>query len=180
MSRLSIRFKIKHITTSVARPNANHSERLNQNLKYMLKVYFREQNLWDINYHFYAWLWTRLLTNQLKWLPPLLYWELNHPLKFCYNINDDLKPDLNCEQRIQMISQHLKETHQRTNIRYNANRIISKFQVGDEVLYCNVIQVIREQSWKELYIVVKIASPNLTSRTVVHISQIKMYHSNTM
>lgn len=189
---------IKHITTSVARPNSNQSERVNRNLKFVLKIFHSEsQNKWDENLPFLC-LGLNSGVHESTGVTPayaFLGREINHSLKLQWNLDDDL-PVETAQERVAKIIENLKAAHSKTRERYNENRKPSRYCAGDLVVYrrfvpsnkMNKVSNKLSQPWSGPFKVIKILNPvnikiQLLSDSkvvkVVHVAQVKKYFERT-
>lgn len=188
---------VKHVTTSVAHPQANRSERNNKNLKVALKIFHSEaQTTWDVHLPYLSLAFNTAPHEGHKRTPCSVFLgrELHHPLKLHWNIDDDMKETGNDrEQVLKDIARELKATHEKTKKRYDKNRKPSPFVVNDLVLYRRFIhsnkakQISHKmtQVWRGPFVVTEVLSPvnvkiQLVSdqnyNKVVHVSQLKRYY----
>lgn len=130
---------IKHIMTSVARPNSNMSERLNRNLKYALKIFHSSnQNMWDEELTYLQIAFNSAKHEVTNESPAFVFLgrELKHPLQLFWNIDADLeKHQPDAEERLRKVIVNLRKAHERTKRRYDTNRLPSSLKEGDKVLY---------------------------------------------
>lgn len=187
---------VKHITTSVARPNSNQSERLNRNLKMILKIYHSQtQKKWDENIPFLCMGLNSALHETTGVTPAYAFLgrELNHSLKLHWDLGDECSTET-AEDRVSKILEHSKKAHQKIKERYNKNRKPSPYTEGDLVLYkkytpsnkANKISHKLTHTWDGPYTVIKVLNQvNVKIRLnrdpsiakVVHVCQIKKYYS---
>lgn len=185
---------VKHITTSVARPNSNQSERLNRNLKMILKIYSSQtQNKWDEHIPFLCIGINSAIHDSTGVTPAYAFLgrELNHPLKLHWDLGDEYPPEL-VDDRIRKILEHSAAAHRKSRERYNKNRKPSPYREGDLVVYrkytpsnkANKISNKLTQTWTGPFTVIKVLNPvNIKIRLisdpsvtkVVHVCQVKKY-----
>lgn len=131
---------IKHITTSVARPQGNQSERENRNLKYALKIFHSQtQNRWDENLNFLMIGINSAHHESIGMTPAmaLMGRELNNPLQLAWNLVEKVTttPTQSIEDRVSEILKNLKSAQNRMKKAYDKNRRPSPYKIGDQVLY---------------------------------------------
>lgn len=186
---------VKHITTSVARPNSNQSERLNRNLKFILKIFHAEsQNKWDENLPYLCMGLNSAIHESTGVTPAQAFLgrDLNHPLKLQWNLDDELPPET-ANEKVRKIVENLRASNQKSRERYNKNRKPSPFRPGDLVVYrkyvpsnkANKISNKLSQTWKGPYKILKVLNPvnikiqlvsDPTVVRVVHVAQVKKYY----
>lgn len=189
---------VKHLTTSVARPNSNQSERVNRNLKFILKIFHSEsQNKWDENLP-YLCMGLNSGVHESTGVTPahaFLGRDLNHSLKLQWNLDDDL-PAETANERVKKIIDNLRAAHQKTRDRYNKNRKPSPHCAGDFVVYrrfvpsnkANKVSSKLSQTWNGPFKILKVLNPvNIKIQSVsdpsvvkvVHVAQVKKYYERT-
>lgn len=189
---------IKHITTSVARPNSNMSERVNRNLKYVLKIYHSQtQSRWDSNLPYLMMAFNSAPHDSTGVSPAFAFLgrELNHPLKLKWNLDsEEGQPADQVEDRVRNIVTQLKLAHKKTKERYNRNRKPSPYIVGQKVLYkrftpSNKAKKISNkltEIYRGPFTIVEVLSPvnvrivldsDPNFSKVVHVCQLKPYYT---
>lgn len=186
---------IKHVTTSVAHPQANRSERNNKNLKTCLKMYHAEnQSTWDQHLAYLTMAFNSATHEGHQRTPSSIFLgrELNHPLKLLWNIENE-NTEETMEEKIKSITKELHKTHQKTKARYDKNRKPSPFVIDDLVLYKQFVQSNKAKKinhklthvWRGPYVVIEIPSEvnvkiqlvsDPSQTRVAHVSQIKKYY----
>lgn len=186
---------IKHVTTSAYRPQSNNSERVNRNLVTALRIYSHSNHkMWDTHLPYLMLSFNTCKHDSTGVTPASVYLgrELKHPLQLHWDIQTDMLP-LDKESRMKEVVRHLKEAHAKTKVKYDKDRVISKFKVGDKVLYkahpqsskVKKINAKLKLRWLGPFIVQDILSPvnvRITQEDdpghirVVHVSQLKMYN----
>lgn len=188
---------VKHITTSVARPQGNQSERENRNLKYALKIFHSQtQQRWDENLN-YLMIGINSAHHESIGMTPamaLMGRELNNPLQLAWNLVEGADPPINTEDRIKEIVKKLNSAQQKMKAHYDKTRHPSPFKVGDLVLYKVYIPSDKakgvsnklSQGWKGPWTIVEVLNgvnvkiklvENEKEVKVVHVAQLKRFYS---
>jgi len=82
---------VKHLFTSVYHPQANQSERANQNLKTMIRAFIdSQQSSWDVNFQKFALALTTVVNESTKVTPSLLNLGRQIQLPFDRNLSNDI------------------------------------------------------------------------------------------
>lgn len=189
---------IKHVKTSVNWAKSNHSERVNRNLKYALKIYHSEaQQKWDQLLPYLQVGFNSAVHESHGKSPSyvLMGRELNHPLKLLWNLGDEeFEPSTDAEERIRHIARELKATHAKTKVRYDRGRQPSPFVVNSKVMYRRTVLSNKakkissklSQNWTGPWVVLEVLSPvnvkikresDPCQQRVVHVAQLKKYYT---
>lgn len=189
---------IKHITTSVARPQGNQSERENRNLKYALKIFHSQtQNRWDENLNFLMIGINSAHHESIGMTPAmaLMGRELNNPLQLAWNLVEKVTttPTQSIEDRVSEILKNLKSAQNRMKKAYDKNRRPSPYKIGDQVLYrvyipsdkAKKISNKLSQGWKGPWTIFEVLNDvnvriklneNPKIVRVVHVAQLKRFY----
>lgn len=191
---------VKHITTSVANPKANCSERNNKNLKTALKIYSsQQQTKWDVNLAYLTLAFNSAPHESHKRTPSSVFLgrELNHPLTLLWNLDSEGEiTNETAEDKVRAITRELRATHQKTKAQYDKNRKPSPYQVNDLVLYRKFVhsnkakQISHKltQIWQGPFVVTEVMNPvnvkiqlvsDPSTNKVVHVAQLKRYYARS-